>query len=168
MTAVLRPFQWLGGLFALDSRMDQDHDAIMIAQDPPAALIGRVSTAQSIPNNAFTDVNHDTEFADTDGMYSGLAPITIAYDGYHFISAGTAWGSSATGVRVNAVSLNTGIINEISDERSGITGNQRFTVAGGLVLVTGDAIRQNVFQNSGGALNCNARLTVVRLSGPRS
>jgi hypothetical protein len=168
MTAITRPWQWLGGQFVLDNRADQDHDAILLAQDPPAALVGRVSTAQSLANATFTDINQDTEFADNDGMYSGLSSVTIAHDGYYFVASGVTFATSATGVRVNGISLNAAVINEIADERPGLAGNPRFTVAGGLVLVTSDVIRTNVFQSSGGALNCNNRLTVVRITGPGS
>jgi hypothetical protein len=168
VATIIRPFQWAAGLLHLDTRDDQDHDAILMAQDQPAALVGRVSTAQSIPNNAFTDINQDNEFADNAGMYSGLSSVTIAYDGYYFVASGVTWASNGTGVRVNGVQLNGSTVNEIADERPALVGNPRFTAAGGLVLVTGDVIRANVWQNSGGALNCNNRLTVIRLSGPGS
>jgi hypothetical protein len=94
--------------------------------------------------------------------------VTITHDGYYQISAGVKFDSGATGVRVAAISLNGTVQDNIADERPGIAGNQRFTISGGLSLVTGDIIRLNVFQNQGTSLNVLARLTVVRVSGPGS
>jgi hypothetical protein len=170
MATITRPWQWAAGQIHTDVRDDQDHDALLIAQDQPCCLVGRVSTAQSIATSTFTDINHDNEFADTDGMYSGLAPITIAFDGYYWVAAGATWASAAGGLRVNAVSLNAGVVGEIATEIDATTvaGSYRHSANGGLSLVTSDVIRQNVWQSSGGALNVNARLSVVRVSGNRS
>lgn len=171
MTAITRPFLWLAGLYLTDNRLDQDHDAILLAQDPPGANAGRISTAQSITNNTFTDITNDTEFFDNDGLYPGggvAARITIAHDGDYLCGCGATWASSGVGSRVAGISINGTVINEIASELAAVAGNYRHGAVGTLVCVTNDIIRTNVWQNSGGALNVNTRFFAVRITGPGS
>lgn len=170
MTAITRPWQWLTNHEITAARTDQDHDAILLAQDPPGAIVRRAAVL-SLTNAIFTDVTFDTQDADNDALWPGGGVnqrVTIVHDGYYLVSAGVKFASNATGVRVAAVSLNAAVLDDIADERPALAGNPRFTISGGLVLVTNDIIRLNVFQNSGGNLNVQCRLTVVRAFGPGS
>jgi len=170
MTAITRPFQWAAGLIHTDARDDQDHDAILLAQDPPMAIVRRVAT-QSINNNSFTDVSFDTEDVDNDGLVNlGTFPtrVTLAHDGYYVVMFGVTWGSNGTGVRAQAATLNATEISGTGFEIPAFTGNPRHGGGNGFIGVTGDIVRLNVFQNSGGALTITARMTVFRISGPGS
>ncbi len=170
MTAIIRPFAWAGASLHTGTRDDQDHDAILLAQDPPGCIVRRAAV-QSISNSTFTDISFDTETADNDTMFAATSTtVTIQHDGWYLIAVGSVWANNTTSHRATAVTLNGTTINEIAAEGPvpSASSNFRHSAAGGLVLVTTDVIRVNVWQGSGGALNCNTRLTVVRVSGPGS
>lgn len=168
MTAITRPFQWLGGSMHTGTRDDQDHDAILLAQDPPGCIARRAAT-QSISNTTFTDISYDTETADNDSMFAATSTtITIQHDGYQIILVGNKWASSATGTRAHGASINGTVQDEIACQFPGISGNPRYTFGGVIPLVTSDTVKINVWQDSGGALNYQGRLAVFRLSGPGS
>lgn len=170
MTAITRPFQWLGGSLHTGSRDDQDHDAILLAQDPPGCLITRAA-AQSINNTAFTQITFDTELSDNDGMFAASSTtVTIQHDGYYLVVYGVDWGNSATGTRVaNVLQNGTAVPAGGLELPTPATGNCVFTGSTVITAVTSDTVKLEVWQNSGGALNVDkARLAVVRLFGPGS
>jgi hypothetical protein len=170
MTAITRPYNWSALDDITAARMSQDYSAGLLGQDPPCAIVRRVAT-QSITNNTFSDVSFDTEVVDNDTLVDLVGQptrVTIAHDGYYSIQFGVKWASNATGVRVQAVSINATVQDDMAFEIPAFTGNPRHSGAGGASLVTGDIVRLNVFQNSGAGLNVQARLMVVRASGPGS
>jgi hypothetical protein len=170
MTAITRPFAWAGGSAFTGSRGDQDHDAILLAQDPPGC-IARRTTTQSINNTTFTAISFNSEVVDNDSMFAATSTdITIQHDGYYLAIYGIDWATNTTGTRVINILQNAVAIPEGSKELpAGGTGNHRDTGCVAFTAVTSDVIRMEVWQNSGGALNVDtARLAVVRLFGPGS
>jgi hypothetical protein len=170
MTAITRPFAWTGGAIHTGTRDDQDHDAILLAQDPPGC-IARRTTTQSINNTTFTSISFNIETVDNDSMFAATSTdITIQHDGYYLAVYGIDWATSTVGTRVINILQNAVAIPEGSKELpAGGTGNHRDTGSVVFTAVSTDVIRMEVWQNSGGALNVDtARLAVVRLFGPGS
>lgn len=170
MAAITRPYAWASGSIHTGTRDDQDHDAILLAQDPPGCLVRRTTT-QSINNTTFTSITFNSEVTDNDGMFSASSTdVTIQHDGYYVAVYGIDWATNTTGSRVIDILQNAVAIPEGSKELpAGGTGNHKDTGAVVFTATTSDVIRMQVWQNSGGALNVDtARLAVVRLFGPGS
>lgn len=171
MTAITRPWQWQAGQYMLDTRADQDHDAILLAQDPPGC-VARRSTSQSINNITFTDISFNTEVADPYGMFAATsAAINVLYDGYYQVQCGIEWAStSRANLRHQKVTLNTVEIDGAMWEAPcPASGRVIFNFGNVVSCVTGDVLRVNVWQDSGGPLNVlNVRFGAVRLFGPGS
>lgn len=163
------PTNWNPNHAPTATELKQVLDAIRLAQDPPGCIVRRVA-AQSISNNTFTDISFDTEVADNDNMFAATSTtVTIQHDGYILNLAGMKWGASGTGLRAQAISINGTVVDDMAFELGADAGsNNRYGCGGGVPLVTSDTVKLNGFQASGGALNAQARLLVVRLFGPGS
>lgn len=168
MTAITRPYNWSALDDITAARQSQDYSAILLAQDPPCCIVRRAAV-QSINNTTFTDVSFDTSVASNDGMFTAPSTtVTIQHDGYYMILVGVKWASSATGTRAHGVSINGTVQDDIACQLPGIAGNPRYSFGGTIPLVTTDTVKLNVWQDSTAALNVQARMSVVRVSGPGS
>jgi hypothetical protein len=125
---------------------------------PPILKI-RQTAAQSIPNNAATALNFDTEDADSSNMHSTVtntSRATAVYPGWVWASGNYSAATNATGVRTLAWSINGTPQNGLGSDFTGVTAatTARLGAVGGLwFLNVGDYLELLAFQNSGGALN---------------
>lgn len=135
---------------------------------PPCAIARRVAVF-ACPTNAFTDIPFDTEDTDNANMINlgaDATKITITQSDIYQISWGVKWASNAASVRAHAISINGAADDTMAFEIPAFTGNPRHSGSGLVKLVAGDIVRLNVWQNTGGNLNIQARLGVVRVSSP--
>lgn len=131
-------------------------DAISFLLNPPRAGMGRNSTVFSVPNNAATPVDFDTELYDTDAMVnlgSSTQAITIVTPGWYDIVGQVSFASNNTGVRLGRITVNgTAVAADYAPAAAanGIVVNLK---AQNVQLVAGDLVRLAAYQNSGVALN---------------
>lgn len=128
--------------------------------------------ATSIPDAATTDISWVTESEDSGGWWSSGASITVPAgaipSGFTtiklLVTARATWDNNGTGVRKllltnNGTSFAAPVIAGITGEDIGQD------VTDFVSVVSGDVIKLQVYQNSGGALDIsNLRINVVRFA----
>jgi hypothetical protein len=115
----------------------------------------RLSSAQSISNNSWEDVDWDTEvITDNKDMHESVTNperITFPVAGYYMIGFKLQWADDSTGDRGGKV-LDDGSALLLSDTR--LAQNSAESTASALAYFSAnDWIKLQVYQNSGGALN---------------
>lgn len=140
-------------------------DVHQVGFDKPRVAV--YDTAFSCPNAAWTPVTFDTEVEDDLFGWDVGDPtlITVPIDGIYTISAYVNWTTSANGMR--------GVRFLVNDSQTLYDGGEVLDTAGGggrtqnLAIVKelkkGQTVKLSLFQESGGALNVDARLQITRL-----
>lgn len=135
---------------------------LSLATDPPV-FTGTQTTAQSIPNNAFTPVTIDSEVTDTAGGHDNTTNptrYTCQVAGVYLLSGVVVFPTTATGTRGCSIGLN-GSVNGIAGSEALIAPSPGFATT--IVtpptyqrLAVGDYVSLLAFQNSGAALNTSS------------
>lgn len=120
------------------------------------------SSAQSIPNDTFTDLTWETEREDVEGYHAANADeiiIPVGKAGVFQIECGVAFASGAGDKLISIWIGSTGAGVTIANQRTPDTGAANFTnlaVSRVRRLPDGERVACSVYQTSGGALNANA------------
>ncbi len=148
------------------SKLSAAADLADYAADPPACIAARVAV-QSIPTGVVTAVQLDTEIADRYAMFSATsATITVSDAGIYLVTPGAYWAVNGTGDRICAAYINGAELTTGGDGAPASASNTiRQSGAQLALLAVGDTVELRVFQSSGGNLNVQGRLSIVRVSG---
>ena len=127
---------------------------------PPIVIVRRAAN-QSIANNSIDIVSFDTEDVDTDGCFAATSTnITIQTTGVYHINAIVAFASNTAGGRDIGIRKN-GTIEFASGSNPNVNFAMNTNITGHLSLTASDVITLYAYQNSGGALNATARLSLA-------
>ena len=149
-------------------------DALVASQALIAGIVarkaGRMSsvTAQAIPNNAVTAGTFTTEDFDNDNMINiggSNTNLVIQTAGVYLVTGTATWAANAVGVREAQIFKN-GVA--VAGFRAfNAAALQSGTPVTHLVVgAPGDILTLQLFQTSGGALNCNSKVfSASRVSG---
>jgi hypothetical protein len=135
--------------------------------EPPFGLWTRAA-AQSINNNAQTDIQFTAEVADSDNM-GDLAvsntTFTIKTAGFYLMNVKGSYASNVTGVRQFFIVQNGG--NATTWQlNANVTGTFFILLSDVIQCAVNDAIKFATLQNSGAALNFSgAQLSLLRMHG---
>ena len=116
------------------------------------------SAVQSIPNNAFTALNWDTNQIDNQGLHSTSAntdKIYVKEAGTYRVSAQLYFASNATGVRIARIDKNGSALNRTTVSVPVNSASVASTMHSSVLAtaIPGDYFSVEVYQNSGGALD---------------
>lgn len=129
---------------ALANALDGQRPSVSVAK----------AAAQSIPNNAFTDITFDTETFDSDTMFTATsANVTVKHAGLWLITARVGYITNGTGSRGATLLKNGGTVAASLAAASSVSHVAGVTAQ--LRLAVNDVIKLQAFQNSGAALNTN-------------
>lgn len=125
------------------------------------------SASQSINSGSDTNLSWDTESHDADGLHAGgneFFTVPAQYAGAWSVMGQVTWASNSTGRRIVKITVNgTAVaqtaVNAVSGGSTIIQAN-----APALVLASGDVVRVQVFQDSGGSLNATSGETATFMS----
>ena len=124
----------------------------------PNACVSTSSTTQSIPAATWTSLNWDIDLSDFTGLHSVTSNIDNIYikeSGLYRIFSRAQFAANATGTRIMRIMLNGAIVDRTTSIVNAMTAIQPTTVATEIIrnLNSGDTVRIEVYQDSGGALN---------------
>jgi len=126
-----------------------------------ASIVSRAAV-QSINNNSSTAITFDTETKDTDSFFAlGAAnKFTIPYDGYYLVTGWISFANNATGYRTaNLQDSGSNLLGEI--KANAVNGDvTSLPICAQIFMLTSDTVKLFVYQNSGGALNVTAQLSI--------
>lgn len=91
----------------------------------------------------------------------GTNALIVAVDGWYQIDATISWASNNVGARVTEITLNGAAMTYPLGSRKTANGNTRHALSGKRYLVSGDVLRCNVLQDSGGALTATGTLSAT-------
>lgn len=153
-----------------------DEDLIYIVDDPGVTPVGKKITAANlfkragarVYNSGDTSINHatatsltfDTQRYDTDGIHSLIANtsrLTCQTAGKYVINGNIRWAANAVGSRIIIINLNgiTGIAQIIINTTIGAAKTD-MNITTIYDLAVSDYVELQVYQDSGGALDCEA------------
>lgn len=144
-------------------------DPIAFLQSPPIAEL-RQTTAQSIPNAAYTPLQFNAEDVDSAGGHDNVTNntrYTAVYAGWYQVSGGSGSVPNATGRRITALAVNGAVANgsQISPNNTGAASDTNVPTRTKLVFLNvGDYVELWLYQDSGGALNTNSAVAGVTQS----
>lgn len=159
MTAVPAPRTWVAGEIVTAAEFNSTIRDVDLFQLSPPILKIRQTIAQSIPNNANTPLNYDTEEVDSSGMHSTVtntSRATAVYPGWYWGAGCYTAAASAAGIRTLQWAINGAVQNGMGSDYTtiGAGASNRLGAIGGMwFLNVGDYLELSAFQNSGGALN---------------
>ena len=157
-----------GGTLAVDDlvlvrrsvRDVNEFEVVMAAPVAPGFSGARAyrSTAQSIPNAAFTRVTFEAEVFDVGGYWDAGTPaqLTVPAVGYYLVGAHGAFAVNATGIRAAYLRLGGSVGIAYSSAEAPDFGVGPFSLATLWYFSAGLTAELWVYQNSGGALDLDA------------
>lgn len=150
-------------------------DAVVASQALISSIVARKAsrmssvTAQSIPNNTTTLGTFTTEDYDNDAMINiagSNTNIVVVTAGLYLVTASATWAVNNAGIRQAAILKNGNAVvvwRALNNGAVLASGSPATHLATG---APGDVFTFQLFQDSGGALNCTAKVfSVSRVSG---
>ncbi len=114
------------------------------------------SAAQTIPNTAWTPIQFDAEYFDTDVMHDNVTNntrITIKTAGYYMVGGSVEWVSNVVGARLMQIWKNGSTVLTSAVHNSDQYGNAPGALSTVHYMAVNDYLELVVYQGSGGALN---------------
>lgn len=168
MSVWTTPKTWLNAILTAADLNTHVRDNLSFLYSPPKVYASR-SAAKSITNATVTQYDFDQESYDTDAMHStstNTTRVTIKTAGVYVFTAAVSWASNTTGRRLAQFLIN-GATTGPADDKSvvgGAGGEHSVTLVWSQSFAVNDYVELNVYQNSGGALNCTATIQAHFLS----
>ncbi len=154
---------------------DAIDDALVASQALIASIVARKAvrassvTNQSIPNNAVTLGTFTTEDFDNDNMFNvgvSTTNVTVNTAGLYLVTGTATWAPNATGVRQAALLKGGTAFATIRTFTAGGVLSSGTSVTQVINASVGNVLTFQVFQTSGGALNCTSKVfSASRVSG---
>ena len=157
---------WLVDYVSINAKGILKSAILGLTQTLPFCQLHR--TTQSINNNSSTGItDYEVILHDLTGMYSGSGTdVTITIPGVYLVVSEAHFASNATGVRSIETLINhTGTGYFLGGELVPAASGQPTQVNATMMysLAATDTVEMVVYQNSGGSLNVDGNLTVMKL-----